>query len=72
MNATDKEIKRILDHLNRLVSGRLFRIEDLETLTTADLKEDSPVQDIAIEIIQDVLEQFRSDYKSRIFKDSDH
>ncbi len=62
--------QRVIDYLTRLMSGRFFQIEDLESLTVQDLAQDTPVQDIDKAILEKALTVFRAKYKSEIFKDS--
>lgn len=64
---SDKQ--RIHDYLNRLMSGKFFKVEDLDKLTVTDLTNDTPLQDIDSGVLKKTLEHFRQSYKSEIFKD---
>jgi hypothetical protein len=62
--------QRVIDYLTRLMSGRFFQIEDLDALTTQDLVEDTPVQDVDRSVLEKTLVAFKIKYKSEIFKES--
>ena len=61
--------KRINDYLTRLMSGKFFKVEDLDKLTVTDLTNDTPLQDIDAVVLEKTLEDFRQNYKSEIFED---
>ncbi len=69
MSESDEDVKRILVYLNRLIAGRFFQIDDLDSLTVSDLKFGTPIQDIAGDVLEKTLNDFRTDYKSQFFKE---
>ncbi len=62
--------QRVIDYLSRLMAGKFFKVEDLDSLTAGDLLHDTPIQDVEREVVENTLEFFKKRYKSEIFKDS--
>ncbi len=62
--------QRVIDYLSRLMAGKFFKIEDLDSFTVSDLLQDTPIQDVDREMAEKTLDYFKNKYKSEIFKDS--
>lgn len=57
--------QRVEKYLNQLMKGRYFKIEDLLSLTSGKLQENTPLLDISQSTITPVLNSFKEKYGSK-------
>ncbi|MBU2514041.1 hypothetical protein KJ966_22120 [bacterium] len=62
--------QRVIDYLSRLMAGKFFKVEDLDSLTVGDLLDETPIQDVDRTIVENTLDYFKKRYKAEIFKDN--